>query len=247
MRLFHDDVLAAEVARLPVGVREGVDADAFARARVDELAAAEVDAAVRGAGLVGREEDEVAGLELVRAFRAEAELVLFVGEAWDGDAVLRKDVLEVAGAVEGLGRRAAELVGRADVVFRRLDDGADFAARQDGDVVRRKRRLDLRRLAGGWLGAGAPGALFRRLECAPGGSVDDAGDADAVVALEFGDGAFRAAAEDAVRFAAQVADLAEFLLEQHDVVAVRSVAQDGRGGGGGGDEQRDAKEKRRSF
>lgn len=59
--MLHDDVLAAEVARLPVAVRQRVDADAFAGARVDEVAAAEVDAAVRGAGLVGREEDEVAG------------------------------------------------------------------------------------------------------------------------------------------------------------------------------------------
>lgn len=70
---------------------------------MDELVVAEVDAAVGGAGLVGREEDEVAGLELALARRAQAEAVLVVGEARDADAVLAEDVLQVARAVEGLG------------------------------------------------------------------------------------------------------------------------------------------------
>ena len=61
--------------------------------------------------LVGREEDEVAGLELALARRAQAEAVLVVGEARDADAVLAEDVLQVARAVEGLRRRAAEAVG----------------------------------------------------------------------------------------------------------------------------------------
>ena len=75
---------------------------------MDELVVAEVDAAVGGAGLVGCEEDEVAGLELALARRAQAEAVLVVGEARDADAVLAEDVLQVARAVEGLRRRAAE-------------------------------------------------------------------------------------------------------------------------------------------
>ena len=112
---------------------------------MDELVVAEVDAAVGGAGLVGGEEDEVAGLELALARRAQAEAVLVVGETRDADAVLAEDILQVARAVKGLWRRAAEAVGHADVRLGCRDDAADLAALEDRLVVGHGRAVVRRR------------------------------------------------------------------------------------------------------
>ena len=247
----HHNMLPANIPWLPIRIRQRVNPHALAGARVNELAAAEVDAAVGGPGLVCREEDEVAGFELARALCARAELVLIVGEARDGDAVFREDVLQVARAVERLRRRATEAVGRADVVLGRLDDGIHFAARQNRRVVRRERAFDGGRRFRflGRLDVDAPGLrAFHVLERAPRRGIDDARDMDVLVALELRDGTLRAAAIDAVGRAGRVADFHELLLQQQDVVAVRASLERRRSERRARrDEQREAEEQEDFF
>ena len=84
---------------------------------MDEFSAAQVKTAVGGAFVVGLEEHQVAGDKLFGAFGAQPQLVLLVSGARDADAVLVEDVLQVAGAVKGLGGGAAELVGDTYVGF----------------------------------------------------------------------------------------------------------------------------------
>ena len=75
----------------------------------------------------------------------------------------------------------------------------------------------------------AAGRRLGVLQRAPGRGVDDAGHADALVALEFGDGALRGLAEHAVSLAGLVADFRELLLQEQHVVAVRAGFQRRRG------------------
>ena len=206
---------------------------------MDEVASPEVEAAVRGTGLVGCEEDEVAGYELAGTRGAQTEFVLFVGRARDDDAVLAEDVLQVAGAIKGFGRAAAEEVRRAHVFLGREDEVVYLAARQDGRAVRceftaalrpaRARRRLCRGMPDGRLYLAAPGAFLRLQQRAPGGTVHDARDANLVVALELGHGLLRALAVDAVRRAYVVANLVQLLLQYEHIVAVRALLQ-GRGG-----------------
>ena len=122
-------MLAAEEPRFPVVVRQCVDADPLARGGMDELVLAEVDAAVGCALLIGLKKDEVAGHKLLCALCSETELVLLICCTWNGNAMLLKDVLEVAGAVESLRCCTAEYIGRSHVRLRRFDDIGDLVCR----------------------------------------------------------------------------------------------------------------------
>ena len=146
--------------------------------------------------------------------------------------MLVEDVLEIAGAVEGLGGGAAELVGHPDVGLGRGDEGLHLALGQDGLAIGNRGALGLG-------GAGAlrfghirtPGAGLGLLEGPPGGVVHDARDADFLVPLELGYGPFSLGSVDAIQILDLVAYAAQLLLQYHDFVPVAALLQ---GGGGVG-------------
>ena len=82
---------------------------------MDEFAVAQIDAAVGGARFVGGEENQISGNQLFAAVGAQPQLVLFIGSTRDVDAVLGKDVLEIAGAVKGLGRCSTKRIRHSNI------------------------------------------------------------------------------------------------------------------------------------
>lgn len=218
-------MFAAQISGGPVFVGQFVNPYSFAGAGVDELSAAQIEAAVGGAFLVGFEEDQVTGHQFLGGFGAEAQLVLLVRSTGDGNALLGEDVLEIAGAVEGLGRSAAELVGHADVGLGSGDKRTYLALGQDGLAVGGQ----------GAFGEGAAGLRFRNISAPlaglgvfkgpPGGIVYDARDADLIVPLEFCHGPFGFRTEDAVQTINLVADAVQLLLEQHHFMTMGTLLQ----------------------
>ena len=208
---------------------------------MDELAAAQVQAAVGGSLIVGLEEYQVAGHQFLGTLGAQAQLVLLIGGAGDIYAVLSEDELKIAGAVKSLGGSAAELVGHADVGFCRGYQRADLALGQD-------------RLAVGSHGAfgpdgtvsgfrlwhiHSPGAGLGFFQGPPGGIIHYAGDADFLIPLEFGDGSFCLGSVDSVQILDLIAYAVQPLLQHHDFVSVAALLE--RGGGvsrqlGGGED-----------
>ena len=82
---------------------------------MDKVPITQIDATVRGTGRIGCEEDQIAWHKLLAAFRAQAELVLFIGCPGNCDAVPGKDILQVAGAVECFGGCPSKFIGDANV------------------------------------------------------------------------------------------------------------------------------------
>lgn len=168
---------------------------------MDELAAAQVQAAVGGAFLVGFKEDQISGDEFLGAFGAQSQLVLLVGSAGDVDALLAEDVLEIAGAVKGFGSGAAELVWHSDIGFGCGYERFDLVLGQDGLAVGSQGAFGADSFAFvlGFLDVYPPGAGLGLFQSPPGGVVDDAGDADFLVPLELGHGPLGLCSVDAVQ------------------------------------------------
>src|SRR6185312_16716447 len=123
---------------------ELADHYSVARARVNELIAAQVDPDVRSAGCVRLKEHEIPGLEVAAAHTGAAEK-LRVGGARQVDPEHREDVLHVARAIEARRRRPAERVGYAKKAHRvvgevrgnrggAIDDPAGQAVQRRGIV-----------------------------------------------------------------------------------------------------------------
>ena len=210
---------------------------------MDEFSAAQVKTAVGGAFVVGLEEHQVAGDKFFGAFGAQPQLVLLVSGAGDADAVLVEDVLQVAGAVKGLGGGAAELVGDTYVGFGCGYQGGYFVFGQDGLAVGSHGAFGVDATAGFLLlyicapGAGSGLGFFQG---SPGGVVHDACDTDLLVLLEFGHGLLGLGAVYAVKAAELVTDAVQLLLQQHHLVPVAALLQGGRSccrHGGGGEHQ----------
>ena len=105
--------------------------------RVDELAAADVDADVAEAV----EEDEVAGLEIAARHR-HAHVPLGARVVRKRDADLRVDVRHEAGAVEARRALTAPHVLRAEVAHGDPDDAAVLRRRSDRRAAGRRRDAD---------------------------------------------------------------------------------------------------------
>ena len=86
------------LATVPVGFPVGlvvqlVDADALAGGNVDEFSVSEIKSAVRCAFFIGAEKYKISGDKLLLSFDIFPELVLLIGGARKGVAVLLEDIL----------------------------------------------------------------------------------------------------------------------------------------------------------
>ena len=127
---------------------------------MDKLTVAQINAAVGSSRLVGAEKYQVTCLQPA-GWHAAPQLELQIRRPGQIHAVPGKNVLQIAGAVKGLGGITAKLVGNADVLPRRPDD--------IGHVVPEQERLALGHVHGRALHslpavpiicAACPGSLF---------------------------------------------------------------------------------------
>lgn len=118
---YLSDPFGADIAFGPVAAFQAVYADTAAARRADEVAVADVNTRVGHARLICRKENQIARYELVFPY-AEPHAVLLVSHARQFNAVVGKDVFRKAGAIEALRRIAAEHIGHADVLVRRIDE-----------------------------------------------------------------------------------------------------------------------------
>ena len=132
--LFYD-MLATKVFRCPVTVGQIVYPNAFAGTGMDELTITKIDTAMRSAGGIGGKEDQIARDELLAALGAQTKLILFVSGTRDRNAILGKDVLEIAGTVKGFGSCPSEFVRNSDAGFGCLQQRADFAACKNWGII----------------------------------------------------------------------------------------------------------------
>ena len=164
------------------------------------------------------------------AFGVFAEIVLFVGEARDRQAVHFKNVLHKPRTVKAAGCRPAEDIRHAHKSPRRRNNLLALIARYETPSVRRKGRRSVH-VRGSDFGRGEAASffLFCLLQSAPRNVGDNARDAYLVVVLKGGDCAFGLVAVNAVKLSYVVADKIKFLLQSQNIDAARVARQRGRG------------------